>query len=141
MKAIVRHPQGTILGDIQAMGTVAKVPVAEGAEVVALAVKHHDRMLPAGETLASIEKSISHDMKPRSVELTGWAAKLTVGSDPKGIPLRIRGTGGLNGTVASVDSELTLLYRKLLGVSVAPVGRGPRSACLRAFLIGLSCWP
>src|SRR5688572_23351856 len=32
----------------------------------------------------------------------------------KGVPLRIRGTGGLNGTVASVDSELTLLYRKLL---------------------------
>ena len=43
----------------------------------------------------------------------------------KGIPLRIRGTGGLNGTVASVDSELTLLYRKLLGLSVPPAGRVP----------------
>ena len=41
----------------------------------------------------------------------------------KGIPLRVRGTGGAYGTVASVDSELTLLYRKLLGLSVAPGGR------------------
>jgi len=41
----------------------------------------------------------------------------------KGIPLRVRGTGGVYGTVASVDSELTLLYRKLLGLSVAPAGR------------------
>ena len=43
----------------------------------------------------------------------------------KGIPLRVRGTGGLNGSVASVDSELTLLYRKLLGISLPPSGRLP----------------
>jgi uncharacterized protein (TIGR03790 family) len=43
----------------------------------------------------------------------------------KGIPLRIRGSGGLTGTVASVDSELTLLYRKLLGISLPPNGRLP----------------
>jgi uncharacterized protein (TIGR03790 family) len=43
----------------------------------------------------------------------------------KGIPLRIRGSGGLTGTVASVDSELTLLYRKLLGISLPPAGRLP----------------
>jgi uncharacterized protein (TIGR03790 family) len=43
----------------------------------------------------------------------------------KGIPLRIRGSGGVNGTIASVDSELTLVYRKLLGLSVAPAGRLP----------------
>jgi len=40
----------------------------------------------------------------------------------KGIPLRIRGTTGQNGTVASVDSELTLLYRKLLGLAVPMPG-------------------
>jgi uncharacterized protein (TIGR03790 family) len=34
----------------------------------------------------------------------------------KGIPLRIKGTSGRGGTVAGVDSELTLLYRKLTGV-------------------------
>lgn len=41
----------------------------------------------------------------------------------KGVPIRIRGTGGLNGTVASVDSELTLLYRKLLGITITQPGR------------------
>jgi uncharacterized protein (TIGR03790 family) len=34
----------------------------------------------------------------------------------KGIPLRIAGTPAPNGTVASVDSELTLLYRRMTGV-------------------------
>jgi uncharacterized protein (TIGR03790 family) len=43
----------------------------------------------------------------------------------KGMPLRIVGTGGLGGTVSSVDSELALLYRRLLGITVAPAGRVP----------------
>jgi hypothetical protein len=37
------------MGDIQAMGTVTKVPLSEGAEVGSLAVKHHERVLTAGE--------------------------------------------------------------------------------------------
>jgi uncharacterized protein (TIGR03790 family) len=41
----------------------------------------------------------------------------------KGIPLRINGTGQVNGTVSSVDSELTLLYRRLTGQSVPVQGR------------------
>lgn len=41
----------------------------------------------------------------------------------KGMPLRIRGTVGRGGTVSSVDSELTLLYRKLAGTPVSTVGR------------------
>lgn len=41
----------------------------------------------------------------------------------KGVPLRINGTAGLTGTVASVDSELTLLYRRMAGVNVPIVGR------------------
>jgi uncharacterized protein (TIGR03790 family) len=40
----------------------------------------------------------------------------------KGIPLRIRGTGGPDGTVSSVDSELTLLYRRLTGAAVPVAG-------------------
>lgn len=40
----------------------------------------------------------------------------------KGIPIRVTGTRGANGTVASVDSELTLLYRKLAGTAVSPEG-------------------
>jgi uncharacterized protein (TIGR03790 family) len=41
----------------------------------------------------------------------------------KGVPLRIEGTDGLNGTGASVDSELTLLYRRMSGQSVQSSGR------------------
>src|SRR6266704_3324441 len=54
MNAIVRHQQGTIMGDIQSMGTGAKVPLAEGAAVVALAVKHQDRVRTAGENVDSV---------------------------------------------------------------------------------------
>jgi len=41
----------------------------------------------------------------------------------KDVPLRIIGTGGQDGTVASVDSELTLLYRRMTGRTVATRGR------------------
>jgi uncharacterized protein (TIGR03790 family) len=40
----------------------------------------------------------------------------------KGIPLRIIGATGLNGTQASVDSELALLYRRLTGQIVETAG-------------------
>ena len=40
----------------------------------------------------------------------------------KGVPLRIAGTTGLKGTQASVDSELTLLYRRLTGQAVPTPG-------------------
>jgi uncharacterized protein (TIGR03790 family) len=41
----------------------------------------------------------------------------------KGLPLRVAGTDGRMGAVASVDSELTLLYRKLVGVPVPLAGQ------------------
>jgi uncharacterized protein (TIGR03790 family) len=41
----------------------------------------------------------------------------------KGIPLRINGTQGRDGTASSVDSELTLLYRKMIGIQTQVVGR------------------
>ena len=41
----------------------------------------------------------------------------------KGVPLRIVGTSGTTGTGASVDSELTLLYRRLVGTPIAVDGR------------------
>ena len=43
----------------------------------------------------------------------------------KGIPLRVTGSSGRSGTVASVDSELTLLYRKMTGAPVSPAGPLP----------------
>jgi uncharacterized protein (TIGR03790 family) len=41
----------------------------------------------------------------------------------KGVPIRVAGTAGMDGTGASVDSELTLLYRKLVGVDDGARGR------------------
>lgn len=41
----------------------------------------------------------------------------------KGMPLRITGTQGQEGTLAGVDSELTLLYRRLTGQNVLTRGR------------------
>jgi len=40
----------------------------------------------------------------------------------KDVPMRVSGTDGLQGTVASVDSELTLLYRKFCQVTVPLAG-------------------
>lgn len=54
----------------------------------------------------------------------------------KGIPLRITGAGGRNGVVASVDSELTLLYRRMTGQPVAPAGPVPNPYFLGARPIG-----
>jgi uncharacterized protein (TIGR03790 family) len=41
----------------------------------------------------------------------------------KGVPLRVGGTAGIDGTLASVDSELALLYRKLTGRGIPLEGR------------------
>jgi len=41
----------------------------------------------------------------------------------KGVPLRVAGTPGTNGTIASVDSELTLLYRRMVGTPIPVDGR------------------
>ena len=41
----------------------------------------------------------------------------------KGVPLRVLGTSGPDGTVSSVDSELTLLYRRLTGQVVLTRGK------------------
>lgn len=41
----------------------------------------------------------------------------------KGVPLRLEGSEGPEGTAASVDSELTLLYRRMVGSTVPTTGR------------------
>lgn len=68
----------------------------------------------------SIERPISENLTRNASQDRIHYLVLT-----KGIPLRVRGTGGLEGSVASVDSELTLLYRKLLGVPLPPAGKVP----------------
>src|SRR5688572_10499741 len=65
--------------------------------------------------------------RPISVNLTQNASKDRIHYIvlTKGVPLRVRGSAGLDGSTASVDSELTLLYRKLLGMPIPPAGRIP----------------
>lgn len=41
----------------------------------------------------------------------------------KGVPLRVSGTNGAQGSIASVDSELTLLYRRMTGQNAPIPGR------------------
>ena len=50
----------------------------------------------------------------------------------KGVPLRVGGTEGREGSIASVDSELTLLYRKMTGATVPLAGRLPNPYFLDA---------
>ncbi len=54
----------------------------------------------------------------------------------KGVPLRVAGTTGRQGTVASVDSELALLYRKMTGRPVAPAGPVPNPYFLGSAPLG-----
>jgi len=71
----------------------------------------------------SADDSISREEYERQIELPvrAWLTR-NFAQDrilyivlTKGIPLRVAGTTGKDGTVASVDSELALLYRKMLG--------------------------
>jgi uncharacterized protein (TIGR03790 family) len=61
--------------------------------------------------LTSIESPIAEALGARRLQDRVLYIVLT-----KGIPLKVDGDGGPQGTTASVDSELTLLYRRLTGV-------------------------
>lgn len=67
---------------------------------------------------ASIEQPIAAALSRSSLQDRVLYLVLT-----KGVPLRISGTGGTNGTSSSVDSELTLLYRRMSGRTVPFEGR------------------
>ena len=74
--------------------------------------------IPRATFIASIERPISLALAERGLQDRILYLVLT-----KGVPIRIAGPGGADGTVASVDSELTLLYRKMTGPG-SPI-RGP----------------
>ena len=65
------------------------------------------------EFAATLEAPIVNALSKASLQDRIFYIVLT-----KGVPLRIGGTPGRSGTTASVDSELTLLYRKMTGRSV-----------------------
>ena len=77
-----------------------------------------DETIERNAYLASIELPISTVLTQRDLEDRILYIVLT-----KGIPIRIAGDGGLQGSVASVDSELTLVYRRMTGVSTTQRGR------------------
>jgi uncharacterized protein (TIGR03790 family) len=72
-----------------------------------------DEEVSRGVYSATIEQPIANALAKASLQDRILYIVLT-----KGVPLRVAGTSGLDGTVASVDSELTLLYRKMTGVTV-----------------------
>ena len=65
--------------------------------------------------------------RPISINLTQHASQDRIHYIvlTKGVPLRVRGSGGMDGSTASVDSELSLLYRRLLGMPIPPAGKIP----------------
>ncbi len=92
------------------------------------------RALPEGNVIrirASTDETVDRAGYATTIEAPIAAAIRRAGSHDrllylvltKGVPLRISGTTGLEGTLASVDSELTLLYRRLTGQVVPPAGR------------------
>jgi uncharacterized protein (TIGR03790 family) len=94
-----------------------KVREIPAAQIVRVDVPEGD-IIPRALYLERIERPIIDWLAGNSAHDRILYIVLT-----KGIPLRIDGTRGRAGTVASVDSELTLLYRKMTGVAVAPQGR------------------
>lgn len=87
------------------------------------------RSLPPSNVLhirTSTEETIDRAVYSQSIEqpLINAIAKGTLQDKvlylvlTKGVPLRVAGTAGQAGTIASVDSELTLLYRIMTGQSI-----------------------
>ena len=90
------------------------VPATHVVHLTAPTTESVDRQ----EYLQSIEEPISAWIRRHNLHDQVLFIVLT-----KGIPIRVTGTGGMQGTGASVDSELTLLYRKLVGIDVGATGR------------------
>jgi uncharacterized protein (TIGR03790 family) len=94
------------------------------------------RRIPTDNLLritAPADEQISRDVFERQIEspIVSWITRRRAHDRllyivlTKGIPLRIAGSGGRTGSVASVDSEMTLLYRRIAGLPVAPSGSLP----------------
>lgn len=82
---------------------------------------------------APVTETVARPVFEASIEgpIAAWLAKNNLQDKilyivlTKGVPLRVAGTDGREGTIASVDSELTLLYRKLMGLPVSAIGPLP----------------
>jgi uncharacterized protein (TIGR03790 family) len=92
------------------------------------------RSIPATRVVrikAPVTEAVSRASYATSIEapIAAWLARYLLQDQilfivlTKGVPLRVDGTSGPAGAVASVDSELTLLYRKMTGAAVSAAGR------------------
>ena len=95
---------------------VRKIPATN---VIRIRTTEADQIERA-EYVKTIEGPIADALKREALQDRVLYLVLT-----KGMPLRVNGTEGRNGTVASVDSELTLLYRRLTGRQVVVTGSVP----------------
>src|SRR5688572_691818 len=77
-----------------------------------------DEVIQRGEYVLNIERSLS-----QAIRRSGLQDRLLYLVLTKGVPLRIAGSPGVGGTTSSVDSELTLLYRRMVGTPVPVDGR------------------
>lgn len=77
-----------------------------------------DDIVARATYVAQIETPISTAIRRAGLEDRVLYIVLT-----KGMPLQIHGTAGQNGSVSSVDSELTLLYRRMTGRNVPVLGK------------------
>lgn len=94
-----------------------KARAIPAANVIRLQTSTDETIQPAA-FVATIQAPIAAALTRNAVQDRILYIVLT-----KGVPLRVQGTAGPEGTVASVDSELTLLYRRLAGRSVLTRGK------------------
>ena len=87
------------------------------ANVIHITTSTDETVLPA-RYISTIQQPIA-----AALARTGLQDRILYIVLTKGVPLRIAGTGGQDGTIASVDSELALLYRRLTSVNVPTRGR------------------
>jgi len=127
---------GLSANTVRAQSVANVLVVANDASPASLEIARHYvavRHIPE-EQLVHVTTSIGDQMSQKEFErdieapIARWLAEHS-GQDrilyivlTTGIPLRVAGTTGPEGTVASVDSELTLLYRRLTGKAVSPNG-------------------
>ena len=77
-----------------------------------------DEAIQRAEYVVTIERALS-----QAIRRSGLQDRLLYLVLTKGVPLRIAGTPGIGGTTSSVDSELTLLYRRMVGTPIPVDGR------------------
>lgn len=126
-------------GEVRAQSGANVLVVANEALPASLEIAEYyvqRRQIPATQLLkirVSVADQVSRVEFDRAIQrpIAAWLARHGAQDRvlyivlAKGVPLRVAGTGGRSGTIASVDSELALLYRRMTGQAVSPNGNVP----------------